>query len=942
MRIEELQDSLSQLKKEAQLQAETRYDSLLTQIEAIRTDIEEVRAKILPLFALDKDPKRKHYRIERENAPENIAIERINGTADFQDVFIIDRLAFLKNAVCRISLNGQGIGTGFLVAPDVIITNHHVIPDETVAARLIAEFNYELDFTKRFKTRYTCKLRPDLFFCTSTITPQPGDTTSGLDFTFVAIEVPGDTGFSSAASVASLDGTSGKVLIGEQCVTIQHPAGEPKKIVFKDIALLKYTTTHIIYESDTLPGSSGSMVVNLGTGEIIALHHAGVPKRDETGNPLTKTGAVAYPGTPDDQIQWEGNEGVRISCIITALEKMQLPSKMQPYRNSVLKRTIEQRGTQLKKEATDAFSSLPDISNPSRIMPSTSTTFGAGAGGGAVIPFIILVVNRPVNITAVNAFLSNRYSIALTIELVTPLTAREGVQELFTFTIQPPGKPEDEAAELVRFSYILAAEADFPMALNTYLDNKTRGTGLDGTPAFESAIKEKIWEDEFSTWNEGDFTCLWEHKSVYVKNQEIADVRRWNQFATGFNKITEQDYQTLDSANIIIAQLDTGFTEHSKVVAGFDTAEDYDAIDADDIAQDELTRGILKFPAHGTRTGSLLIGRKPASTEDHDGNYGLITDGKTKIIPYRIAKTVLLLNRQQELAKAVDRAISGGVQVITMSLGTAPTITTARLAKKAYDAGVIWCCAAGNEVKFVVAPAVFPGTIAVAASNPLDAPWPKSSEGSTVDITAPGEDVYVPIFMKDDTGTVHEDYAYGDGTSYATPHVAAAAALWLAKYKEELRNAAGWQKVEAFRRALTVTARTKHKLRPGYGAGILNVYDLLKEEKAKPGTGFQLDELQYAYNNWNEHAFLASLQGWVELFKTYWNLVHRGISRLFGGESLSGAFTEGYALSTFARDQEALLFGSRADLETAAVVTPEEAIKRMQVLNNLILQNANQ
>ena len=137
-------------------------------------------------------------------------------------------------------------------------------------------------------------------------------------------------------------------------------------------------------------------------------------------------------------------------------------------------------------------------------------------------------------------------------------------------------------------------------------------------------------------------------------------------------------------------------------------------------------------------------------------------------------------------------------------MGLAPTITTANLAKLAYDRGVIWCCAAGNEIKAVVAPAVFPGTIAVAASNPLDEPWKGSSRGDSVDITAPGQDVYIPIWNKNK----EEDFSYGNGTSYSAPHVAAAAAYWLAKHHDALRapEYAGWKRAEAFRQALYASA----------------------------------------------------------------------------------------------------------------------------------------
>ncbi len=931
------------LKLEAQLQAVDRYESRLQEIDQIRREIELVRQGLRQLVDIDTSSKRVEQRIEREHAPRHIAVERINGTNDFQDAFIIDKLAHLKNAVCRLTLNGRGMGTGFMLAEGIIITNHHVVPDEGTAQRMQVEFGYEFDSNKILKKADVFSLHPQLFFCTSSITPVHGDPTSGLDFTLIAVDPAADL---SRYTIAPLDGTLGKIVMGELCITIQHPAGEPKKVVLKNISLLKLTETHLIYESDTLPGSSGSMVVGLGTGEIIALHHAGVPKRNAEGKPVTKSGAVAYPGTPDDQIAWEGNEGIRVSCIISAIEQMSLPKTMEPFRQRVLRRTNDRRGNNKEesKFSVESFHSgskhLPGNKSKA-IMEATEMRPATASQDGGATQFILLVKNKPENILGVNAFLSARYGRSIKIELLTPATAAEGANELFGFTAAPKGSLSDEAAELTRFTYIQAAEADVPLALNTYIEKRDRSNMQ--ADVFESAIKDKVWEDEFASWNEEDFRKTWAD-AEFVKNLQPAQFRSWNHQATRFDKVSEEDYSLLQKNPVFIAQFDTGFTNHFKVVGGFDQDLDFDAIGNDADATDEMQGGVLKFPGHGTRTGSILIGRPPRfeATDfatDHDGNSGLIAKAGTRIIPFRIAETVLLLNRQKELAKAVDKAIASGVQVMTMSMGTAPTITTARLAKKAYDAGVIWCCAAGNEVKFVVAPAVFPGTIAVAANNPDNGPWPKSSIGDAVDITAPGQDVYVPIFAKGPDGNRLDDFAYGSGTSYATPHVAAAAALWLAKYKTELLEFKGWQRVEAFRTAISNTARQHDNLpKRGFGAGILNVDALLNSKKGRP-TPEMLADLKYAYDGWNEHHFIASLQGWTELFKSYWNLAHGGLRRLFGRESFESAESMGL-LSEFSKTQEALLFGGGQGLESAADVSPEEAITRMQVLNNLILQNA--
>jgi hypothetical protein len=63
----------------------------------------------------------------------------------------------------------------------------------------------------------------------------------------------------------------------------------------------------------------------------------------------------------------------------------------------------------------------------------------------------------------------------------------------------------------------------------------------------------------------------------------------------------------------------------------------------------------------------------------------------------------------------------------------------------------------------------------------------------------------------------------GEGTSAATPQVAAAAALWLESHKQRLPR--DWRRVEAVRHALFSTARTcdaKH-----FGNGILQAHSAL-------------------------------------------------------------------------------------------------------------------
>jgi subtilisin family serine protease len=257
-----------------------------------------------------------------------------------------------------------------------------------------------------------------------------------------------------------------------------------------------------------------------------------------------------------------------------------------------------------------------------------------------------------------------------------------------------------------------------------------------------------------------------------------------------------------------------------------------DFIDDDQDAKDEGDKFFFKFPQHGTRTASLVIGEKIASGFDQDGNRGILTEnGQSliKLVPYRVAKSVVLIGRVKDMVGAANHAINNKTDVMFMCLGTYPRPMIETVARSVYEKGVIWLCAAGNEVEIVIAPALYPGTIAVAGINPDLKPWNRSSNGSAVDIAAPGESVYVPFVNK----SGQEIMCYGDGTSYATPHVASAAMLWKAKHKEKLSEmyTEPWQVVEAFRTCLRESANTPEGWKKDkFGAGILDISKLLTTE----------------------------------------------------------------------------------------------------------------
>jgi len=77
-------------------------------------------------------------------APEQIEriYERVLGGNDLMPVAYLERGAIASRAVARIDLGGGAYGTGFLIAPRVLITNNHVIGNPATAARAAANFRY--------------------------------------------------------------------------------------------------------------------------------------------------------------------------------------------------------------------------------------------------------------------------------------------------------------------------------------------------------------------------------------------------------------------------------------------------------------------------------------------------------------------------------------------------------------------------------------------------------------------------------------------------------------------------------------------------------------------------------------------------------------------------------------------------------------------------------
>ncbi|PAZ13640.1 serine protease [Streptomyces sp. SA15] len=252
------------------------------------------------------------------------AYERILGVSkDLQAWSFLPRGVRAARTIARISVRENGrelpIGTGFLVSPSLLMTNHHVLTDAEAARQCFVEFEAQVTVDNTPQPATRLELDPDGFFA--------ADAT--LDFALVLVapgpdrRPPGETfGWNR------LSAQTGKLVIGEPVNVIGHPMGRLKEIAVRDNMLQVRLDDFVHYKTDTEPGNSGSPVFN-DQWEVVALHHSGVPRTDDQGRVLRRDGQVWRPGDGDDAIDWVSNEGVRISSILKHLAALPLTSRQQ-------------------------------------------------------------------------------------------------------------------------------------------------------------------------------------------------------------------------------------------------------------------------------------------------------------------------------------------------------------------------------------------------------------------------------------------------------------------------------------------------------------------------------------------------------------------------------------------------------------------------------------
>ena len=325
-------------------------------------------------------------------------------------------------------------------------------------------------------------------------------------------------------------------------------------------------------------------------------------------------------------------------------------------------------------------------------------------------------------------------------------------------------------------------------------------------------------------------------------------------------KAAREDVKALSDKKVIrIAHFDTGYDpthiSYPEKLIRKDLQRNFVDGEEDRMhdASDSFNKGLVKMPGHGTGTLSILAGAKVAIPHCQFDDYLGLYDS-VEIVPIRISKSVVLL-KSGAFVRAMDYVVNNlhknentKIHIITMSMGGLASRAWADMVNEAYDKGIFIVTAAGNNynklpTRTLIYPARFKRVVSACGVTYDYSPYHKEGSEAGFDLM---EGNYGPnALMKTAIAAFTPNVPWatyrfqevvgirGDGTSSATPQIAAAAALYCIKYHKELEALPEpWMKVEAIRNALFESASKQITGYDGdyfkfYGNGFLQAKKML-------------------------------------------------------------------------------------------------------------------
>lgn len=210
-----------------------------------------------------------------------------------------ERLAKHEGRVCRVEVGDGVMGTGFLVGPDAVLTNYHVlrsvIMGESPADKVRCRFDYKKLANGQTADGLVVKVNPSVWlvdhseYTAAEANGQPDaevPTAAQLDYALVRLERSiGTEPLDPSPKPGTIVPNRGwlRVPTTEPAITaqmpiliLQHPNAEPLKLAMDTEGVIELKPFRVRYATNTEAGSSGSPCFNM-EWQLVALHHYGDP-----------------------------------------------------------------------------------------------------------------------------------------------------------------------------------------------------------------------------------------------------------------------------------------------------------------------------------------------------------------------------------------------------------------------------------------------------------------------------------------------------------------------------------------------------------------------------------------------------------------------------------------------------------------------------------------
>jgi subtilisin family serine protease len=265
-----------------------------------------------------------------------------------------------------------------------------------------------------------------------------------------------------------------------------------------------------------------------------------------------------------------------------------------------------------------------------------------------------------------------------------------------------------------------------------------------------------------------------------------------------------------DASGVEVAVLDTGIDARHPDFKGVTLSYHHEGLKAEDIVgHGTHVAGIIGAKANnrvgiaGVANCSLSAWKIFSDTPEADGEYYVDPD---------------------RYIRALGQVLAANIRVVNLSItGTAKSQTEGLILGELDRAGITVVAAMGNYYERgnpTMYPAAFPNVLGIGAIDQNRERSPFSNTGRSIGLVAPGSSILSTLPTRKSSYRSETSYASWSGTSMATPHVAAAAALMLARdptaYNRQIEDGLRGN-------AAHLPAMRRAKWTQRYGNGLLNL-----------------------------------------------------------------------------------------------------------------------